>query len=241
VRAVLAAARMMARLGLDFVLFYAALAAMPLLAVFAWWRFYFFHRNPPRAIAPGSDPVAPADGRIVYVEAIDLGAAAPGGYHRRVADSMDAAGHWNLIAIYLGILDVHVVRAPIAGTIRVRRIDPATRNVSMGVSFIYAALRRPLPIGHRGYLAKNECVVVEITGTIRLLVVLMADWWIDQVVMLAADGARVERGDVIGRIRMGSQVDVWGLAGDLVTRPAIGDRVRAGEMVIATIPAAALR
>jgi phosphatidylserine decarboxylase len=212
-----------------------------LLVVFAWWRFYFFHRNPARTVPAGADPVCPADGTIVYVEDVDLGAGAPDAYHQRVREAFAVDGRWGVIATYLGIFDVHVVRAPIAGTIRLRHMEPVGDNTSMGVSFLFAALRRPLPVGQRRYLDKNEFLGVEIAGGIRVLLVLMADWWIDQIVPLVADGAHVERGQVIGRIRMGSQVDLWAEAGVLRPARAIGERVRAGEMLMAGLAAPAQR
>ena len=238
--------RSLLRLGLDFVLFSSVVLVLPFLAFFAWWRFHFFHRNPPRTIPPGTDPVCPADGTIVYLDDVELGPASPSGlrpgahdvYHQRVREAFAVDGRWNVIATYLGIFDVHVVRAPIAGVIRLRRMQPAGDNTSMGVSFFFAALRRPLPAGRRGYMNKNEFLGVEIAGEIRVLLVLMADWWIDQIVPFVADGARVERGQVIGRIRMGSQVDLWSERGVLVPACEIGERVRAGEVVMGRLKAA---
>ena len=114
-------------------------------------------------------------------------------------------------------------------------MPPVGDNTSMGASFFFAALRRPLPVGRRGYMDKNEFLGVEIAGEIRVLLVLMADWWIDQIVPLVADGAHVERGQVIGKIRMGSQVDLWSERGVLAPAREIGERVRAGEAVIARL------
>jgi phosphatidylserine decarboxylase precursor-related protein len=208
-----------------------------LVVLFGWWRFHFFHRNPPRAIAPGNDPLCPADGRILYAEEIELSRGTGSGYHRRVQEAFAAEGRWTVIATYLGILDVHFVRAPIAGTVRIRHMEPLAANQSMGLSFVFAAVRRPLPIGKRGYLDKNEFLGVEIVGDARFLVVLMADWWIDQIIMLVHEGQHVERGQLIGKIQMGSQVDVWGPAGHFVPVRTVGERVRAGER-LATIRAA---
>jgi phosphatidylserine decarboxylase len=205
-----------------------------LVVAFAWWRFAFFHRNPDRVIAAGDDPVCPADGKIVYIEELELGPQVASPYHRRVAEAFGVAGPHAVIATYLGIFDVHVVRAPIAGTVRLRHLGPVGATVSMGGSFIQAALRRPLPVGQRGYLDKNEFLGVELAGEgLTLLLVLMADWWIDQIIPLVEDGAVVTRGQVIGKIQMGSQVDLFAPAGALLPACSIGDRVRAGEAVIA--------
>ncbi|MEO8227548.1 MAG: phosphatidylserine decarboxylase [Gemmatimonadota bacterium] len=213
----------------------AALLLIALISAFVWWRFYFFHRNPARRSPPGNDPVCAADGRIVYIEPVVLPDGA-NAYHQRVGAVFDLAGPWTVIATYLGIFDVHVVRAPMAGRVRLHRIEPIGDNTSMGRSFIYAALRRPLPAGQRAYLDKNEFLGVDIEGDGRILLVLMADWWIDQITPLVEDGAWIERGQAIGKILMGSQVDVWVPEGSIKPAPVTGDRVRAGEMVLGVRP-----
>jgi hypothetical protein len=77
---------------------------------------------------------------------------------------------------------------------------------------------------------------VDIEGAGRVLLVLMADWWIDQITPFVEDGAWVERGQAIGKILMGSQVDVWVPQGSIEPRLVTGDRVRGGEMVLGVRP-----
>ncbi len=211
-----------------------------LLLAFGWWRFHFFHRNPTRVIPPGRGVLAPADGRVLYCDEIDLdldAGATLQPYHQRVREAFAATGPWTVVATYLSIFDVHVVRAPVAGRVRLRQLDPIGANQSMGASFLYSALRRPLPVGKRGYADKNEFLGLELLApgdsAPRLLLVLMADWWIDQIVAYVSDGAEVERGQVIAKIQMGSQVDLWATAGSLELRRQRGDRVKAGETVLA--------
>jgi phosphatidylserine decarboxylase len=206
-----------------------ALAA--LLGAFALWRFWYFHRNPPRAIVPGSDLLCAADGRVIFVEEVELGPSAAIRYHARVHEAFGAQGRWQVIGTFLSMLDVHVVRAPIAGRVRLRHI-PAPKNQAMGAAFLASALRRPLPVGQRGYEDKNEFLGIEVEGESRVLIVLMADWWIDQIVPFVTDGATVERGASLGLIRMGSQVDVFTPPGDFQPVRKVGDRVRAGDMVL---------
>lgn len=71
---------------------------------------------------------------------------------------------------------------------------------------------------------------VSIEGNgLRLLLVLMADRWIDQIVTLVDTGHTVERGQLLGKIQMGSQVDPWAPAGRLVGLPGTSTAARAGE------------
>jgi phosphatidylserine decarboxylase len=211
----------------------ASAAVLALLAAFACWRFYFFHRNPVRVPPPGDGPVCPADGRILYVEDALLAPGTDNPYHRRVQSAFAVEGAWTVVATYLSIFDVHYVRAPVAGRVRLVHVQAVTDNASMGGSFLYAALRRPLPLGRRGYTEKNEFLGVSIDAPgVRILLVLMADWWIDQIVALVDDGASVERGQLIGKIQMGSQVDLWTATGALVLRVSDGQAVRAGETLL---------
>jgi phosphatidylserine decarboxylase len=76
--------------------------AVIVLAVFAFTLSFF--RDPPRTIP--ADPktiVAPADGRIVEIKPTGAG---------------------TMIAIFLSVFDVHVQRAPVAGTIRSVHYQP---------------------------------------------------------------------------------------------------------------------
>lgn len=208
-------------------------AGVALVTAFIWWRFHFFHRNPPRVPPPGEDPLCPADGRILYVDDVELTADAPDPYHQRVRAAFDLQGRWTVVATYLSIFDVHFVRSPIAGRVRLHHVAPVSENLSMGGSFVYAALRRPLPLDRRDYTQKNEFLGASVEGgALRILLVLMADWWIDQIVILVEDGEYVERGQVLGKIQMGSQVDLWAPAGELTGIPGPSVAVRAGETVI---------
>ena len=205
-----------------------AVVLLALVTAFAWWRFHFFHRNPARGVPPGEDLLSPADGRILYVENVTFGESLANAYHQRVQSAFGLTGEWRVVATYLSIFDAHFVRAPISGAIRFHHMEPVGDNASMGGSFLFAALRRPLPVGRRGYLEKNEFLGVSIDGRVPVHLVLMADWWIDQIITLVDDGDQVERGQVIGKIQMGSQVDLWVPAGALRVPPAISDEVRAG-------------
>jgi phosphatidylserine decarboxylase len=207
--------------------------AVALIVAFAWWRFHFFHRNPARRAPPGTDPLCPADGRIIYVDDVELTASVSNAYHQRVRAAFSVEGEWTVVATYLSIFDVHFVRSPIAGHVRLHHVAPVVSNRSMGGSFVYAALRRPLPLGRRDYTEKNEFLGVSIEGDgLRILLVLMADWWIDQIVTLVEDDTTVQRGQLLGKIQMGSQVDLWAPAGQFAAILEPPAAVRAGETVI---------
>jgi len=138
-----------------------------------------FFRNPPRTIPPGENRVvAPADGRVIAVDEIEVG-----------------AGEKALrIGIFLSVFDVHVNRAPLAGrVVSIERsgsaflaaFDPEaeTRNVQL-------ALGLELANGAR-------MRVVQITGLIAR-----------RIVCHAQVGEWLPRGARFGLIRFGSRTDV---------------------------------
>jgi phosphatidylserine decarboxylase len=199
-------------------------------AAFASWRFYFFHRNPARNIVPGYTVLSPADGRVVYADQVSL-LESTDPYHLRVHDILGLRGSYDVTAIYLSIFDVHFVRAPVAGRVHLHPVPPlGPQNASMGMSLFFAALRRPLPIGHRGYAAKNELLGITFGDDVAppLAMVLMADWWMDQIAVYVREGEQVERGQVLAKIHMGSQVDLWTRSERYKPCRAVGDRVLAG-------------
>jgi phosphatidylserine decarboxylase len=201
-----------------------------LCAAFASWRFYFFHRNPARRVPPGATLLSPADGRILYAERVSLAEPADP-YHLRVHDVLGLRGRYDVTAIYLSIFDVHFVRAPAAGCVHLRPVPPlGLANSSMGLSLFFAALRRPLPIGRRGFAGKNELLGITFGNDEppAMALVLMADWWMDQIAVYVREGQHVERGQILAKIHMGSQVDVWTRADRYYPCRAVGDRVLAG-------------
>ncbi len=166
----------------------------------------FFFRDPARAGDRGPDLfIAPADGRVVEIE--------------RVPHPEYLGREAVLVAIYLGLLDVHVQRSPVDGVVdyvdhRPGRFAPAWSERA----------------------AENEATAIGInTGQVRVLVRQVAGTVARRVVTYVEEGERVDQGDRIGLIRFGSRVEAY-LPADarLLVRP--GDRVRAGLTVIARTP-----
>lgn len=210
-----------------------------LVVVWVCWRFVYFHRDPKRVCPAGDDLVCPADGRIIYSQAVDFDAllseARPGGapsYFDRVRSTWNLSGTWSVIATYLSIFDVHFVRSPLSGRVRYHSIPVVGRNLSMEWPMVAAILKRPLPLGRRGYCDKNEILCVSIEGDIPVVLVLMADWWIRQIETFVAEEAWIERGQVLAHIRMGSQVDVWVPSERATFTRSPFDAVFAGETIL---------
>lgn len=171
-----------------------------LLAAFFLW----FFRDPTRPIPeePGL-VVSPADGKVTAIEVVP-----------------SSTGPQRRISIFLNVFDVHVNRAPIAGTVRkveykkgkylnAMNPDSATQNEQNMVEIA------------------GECCTVafcQIAGLLARRIVFkkqVADW--------------VHRGERVGLIKFGSRVDVF-FPLSCKVQVKLGDRVRGGASILATMP-----
>lgn len=168
--------------------------------VFAAFFLWFF-RDPKREIpeAPGLI-VSPADGKVTLIETVPT----PGGTERRVS-------------IFLNIFNVHVNRAPIAGSIQ--SIDYKKGQYLNAMNPASAERNEQ----NRVKVAGELCTVAfcQIAGLLARRIVFnkrVGDW--------------VYRGERVGLIKFGSRVDItFPLACELQVK--LGDRVRGGASVLA--------
>ena len=191
-----------------------------------------FYRDPERSSPQRHDlVVSPADGEVLYVRESHGGllpSSTKKGRDYELVEltktplrERDAV----VIGIAMNFLDVHVNRAPIAGQVRLRRHFPGR----------FGSLGRPEMV----YENERATTIIERPG-LELAVVQIASRLVRQIASFVEVGEEVAVGQRIGVIRLGSQVDVV-----LPARSGIqvtvgpGDRVRAGESVLARIEAPA--
>jgi phosphatidylserine decarboxylase len=179
-------------------------AVIPLLlAAFFLW----FFRDPERAIP--EDPgliVSPADGLVTETVRFDT-----------------ADGPRQRISIFLSVLDVHVNRSPIAGTISAVRYQKGK----------YLNALNPASA------VENEQNVVTVRGpefevTFKQIAGLLAR----RIVFVPAEGGAVKRGERVGLIKFGSRVDVI-LPAQAELRVRKGVRVKGGASILAAMPVSA--
>jgi phosphatidylserine decarboxylase len=187
------------------------------------WRFY----RDPRRIAPvGEDLiVAPADGKIIYVKRIDkqeVPLAEKKGRTFSIRDFVQSdlgIQEGYLVGIGMSFIDVHVNRAPVGGTVAVlKRIQG-----------------RFLSLKKREAILENERVFIVIdSGRFSVGVVQIASRLVRRIVPYIRQGQEIPKGERLGVIRFGSQVDL--IIPDLPAlslKVRVGDSVKAGISVIA--------
>ncbi len=170
-----------------------------------------FFRDPDREIAANGRPldkliVSPADGEIVSIAEDDE----PEFLRSRV----------QRISIFMSPLDVHVNRSPITGKVEFLR--------HIHGEFIVAhdseAMRR------------NERTLIGlVNGTHKLLFAQVAGYIARRIVCETKIGDTLHAGERFGMIKFGSRVDIY-LPMDAKLLVNAGERVRAGETVMAEFP-----
>jgi phosphatidylserine decarboxylase len=179
------------------------------LVVLALFIAYFF-RDPER-VTPLREGlvVSPADGRVSSIETV-----------RPPVELGLGDGMRQRVSIFLSVLDVHINRSPVAGTIK--------RSVYVPGAFVNAALDKASEENERRSLViqqadGTEIAVVQIAGLIARRIVTFRD-----------EGESVGIGERFGLIRFGSRVDVY-LPPGRTSLVAVGQTAIGGETVIADL------
>jgi len=218
----------------------AGVVGLLVVAARAYERWYF-PRNPDRWIDLSATVVAPADGRIVYVERVEAGTVPIAIKDRReipLAEIVKGEGRppaGTLIGIFMSPFDVHYQRSPIAGTVTEVSYHPVEFNHVMGSMFLRNLVGMEPLHAKSPHIYANERNVIRIDGEgVSAFVVQIADQQVNKIDCYAAAGEDVELGQQIGMIRRGSQVDLFvpGIDPDGFDSIAVGDKVVAGETVL---------
>ncbi|UCE32986.1 MAG: phosphatidylserine decarboxylase [Burkholderiales bacterium] len=166
-----------------------------------------FFRDPPRTAPEGAGLVlAPADGRIVAVE------AARDPYADREALK---------ISVFMNVFNVHSNRAPVDGHIERVAYFPG--------GFVNADLDKASEENERNAL------VIRRDDGVQVTCVQIAGLVARRILCYVAEGDRLERGQRFGFIRFGSRVDVY-IPPSGTPRVAIGEKVHATTSVLAELP-----
>jgi len=189
------------------------------------WRFY---RDPQRVPPEDKDTIlSPADGKVIYVKKIEKGRIPFSEKKEKKiplkefvqSDLLPGSGH--IIGISMNFLDVHVNRAPIWGRI----------SLLKRIKGLFISLKRWEAI------VQNERVLTVIdNGQFRVGIVQISSRLVRKIVPYCKEGQEVQRGERVGVIRLGSQVDL--ILPDIPSihvwvRP--GEKVKAGLSIVATV------
>ncbi|HEY0931524.1 MAG TPA: phosphatidylserine decarboxylase family protein [Gemmatimonas sp.] len=179
-----------------------------LLTVIALWVAWFF-RNPERTGERGDRVVvSPADGRVVLITNID--------------EPTFVGGPTTRVSIFMNVFDVHVNRYPVNG--RVAYV------VHKAGKFLNA-------VTEASSVENEQASVGIVSGPHRILVRQIAGLIARRIITDSANGDTATQGARMGLIRFGSRVDVF-LPPSSTLRVQVGQRMKAGESIVADLPVA---
>jgi len=211
---------------------------------FFYWRYVWFFRNPTRTPPLEDGILSPADGTVVYVKQVrplEEVVVIKQGIQATVTDILreeTAEPKW-VIGVFMSPFNVHYNRIPLAGQVAfIRHYPPAPTNLPMGPMHWRTLCNRLPHYGNSLHIIQNERLVTRISGLYKGLplsyyIVQIAGKYVNGIDSYVREGASVQRGDVFGMIRIGSQVDLivpWHEGLNIRVKP--GDKVSAGETIV---------
>lgn len=168
--------------------------------------FTFFFRDPDRVPPPGDRLlVSPADGEVLGLD--------------DVASPSDLEGPAKKITIFLSLYDVHLVRAPLAGT--VARADYRAGK--------FLPAYRP----EAGERNESQTLVLR-GGPADLVMKMIVGVAARRIKTFVKAGDAVERGQKVGLMHFGSRVELT-LPARVALKVGLHDKVKAGETVIGEV------
>lgn len=184
------------------------------LIILAGWMAVFF-RDPVRVVpAARGLVVSPADGRVETI----MRAAPPPEF------GLDQT-RLTRVSVFMNVFDCHINRAPTSGRV--------TRIAYKPGKFLSADLDKASEVNER------NLILIEADNGHNLGVVQIAGLVARRIVCWTKEGNDISAGQRIGMIRFGSRLDVYLPEGSTIAVSA-GQRVIAGETLIAVLPGASL-
>ncbi len=198
-----------------------------ILVLFVLLFFYRFFRNPNRVIPGGADNiVSAADGRVIYIKELEVNQMPVTVKKMRIANLSEITKTdlltqpCYLIGVAMTLFDVHMNRSPIDGRITFIQHTPGT---AIGLNTPSSTVTN-----------ERNTVIIEREDGLRAGIVQIAARGVKRCIVMAKVGDLVSRGEIIGKIRWGSQLDlIIPRNCEILVRE--GEQVYAGKTVIGRI------
>jgi phosphatidylserine decarboxylase len=178
---------------------------LALLGVMGGGFFAYFFRDPERTIPQDPESIiSPADGKVILVD--------------EVQEDKFLGRPAKRVGIFMNVLDVHVNRSPMAGTVVVTKHQPGKFKIACRQDACQCN--------------EQQATLLEGAEGRRLLVVQIAGLLARRIISYVEPGQKLEQGERLGMICFGSRVDLY-LPLDAEIQVKVGDRVQAGSSVVA--------
>lgn len=200
-----------------------------ILVLFVILFLYRFFRNPARTIPGGPDDiVSAADGRVIYIKELEVNQMPVTVKKMRIADLSEITKTdllerpCYLIGIAMTLFDVHMNRSPLDGKITFIKHTPGT---AIGLNTPSSTVTN-----------ERNTVIIGRSDGIKAGIVQIAARGVKRCIVTVDVGDVVKRGEIIGKIRWGSQLDMI-IPRDCEILVREGEQVYAGKTVIARLSA----
>lgn len=224
--------------------FFISFLILVLIFLVAWiyLRYVWFFRDPSRQPEEvGKVIISPADGKVVYIKRIERGEVFSTKNGERIKlkeiSKFEVKGEGWLIGIYMSPLDVHYNYSPIKGEVKKIFHHQAKVNLPMVDLWEYfklTYLRKAVNLFDKRFHLENERMSFYLEGDgIEVVVVEIADKFVNKIEKFVEEGDEVELGEKISFIRRGSQVDILILKSDVEIKVKFGEQVYGGKTVLA--------
>jgi|TARA_Y100000031_G_scaffold145631_1_gene178438 phosphatidylserine decarboxylase len=182
-----------------------------------------FYRDPKRKIPQGNNIISPADGKVMNILKVnkDKVKIKKGRLGKIQTFTKDIAKECYVISVFMNPFDVHVNRAPIEGSIELVKH-------TKGKFFAAFNIEKSL------YNEKNE-IVIKNKKAGKIKVIQIAGWLARRIICKVKVKEKVNKGQRIGKIVLGSQVTIIIDAKKVNLRVKKGQKVKAGSSIIAEL------
>lgn len=209
------------------------------IAVFLFWKFIFFFRDPSRIIPAGNNIISPADGTVVYVRKVKQGIVPISVKKKKEIHLSEISKigvlseDYYIIGIFMHPTSVHVNRAPIEGVVK-KIVYTKARNLPMTLMWWRVLFgMKPYEL-YSPHIFTNERNTILIHGLLPVFIIQIADIYVNKIQCWIKEGQKILKGEKLGRIIMGSQVDlVFPYRNEIKILVRDGQKVKAGETIIA--------
>lgn len=194
---------------LTFAVYFIGKPWMALFPLVLFLYMWFFFRDPERVIPEDRDTfVSPADGKIILI--------------KDTMENEHTLEEVRQISIFMSVFDVHVNRSPCDG--RVEKV----KHTPGGFRAAYT---------NEAELSNENIAMLLNTGYGKILVRQVAGLIARRAVCRVSPGDSLKKGQRYGIIKFGSRVDIY-LPKDVRVKVVLGQKVKAGETVLAAIDSA---
>jgi phosphatidylserine decarboxylase len=197
------------------------LSALTIIFVGAFSFVLYFNRAPERITPEGNVVVSPASGDVIHIEEVNTNNISF--FKKDLENTLTVQGiepPYTIVVIEMDPADVHVQRAPISGQVVYQKHTDGYHKNALWSENV-----------HKLANENEKNIVVLENEEISVGVIQVAGIMARRIVSYVSPTNKLEKGDIYGRIKLGSQVVII-VPADIPLNISTGDALIDGESII---------